>query len=121
MNIRALVGNLIPVDFTAKADRKKMKETGDRDPGQNNGGGEEPEQHRFTDQELEEALKFLKANPGIKNNNLFLKVERNQNRITVFVQDPTGKIIRRISDTELWAMVKKNDQTSRGTLLNKAL
>ncbi len=123
MNIKGVVGNLIAVDFLKRTDKKstgQAKEAMDRDP-QQGGGGQEPEQHRFNDAELEEALKFLKENPGFKNNNLQLRVEKNQGRVIVFVEDYTGKVIRRISDTELWAMVKSKSQSNRGTLLNKAL
>ena len=121
MNIKGVVGNLIPIDVTKKTDRKKMKETVDRDPQQNQQGGSEPEQHRFTDEELARAIQFLKENPGIKIHNLSLRIERKDTRVTVFVEDYTGKVIRRISDTELWALVKSGEQKSRGTLLNKAL
>lgn len=120
MNIKGIVGNLIPVDFVKRTDRQKTKETTDREP-QNQQGGGEPEQHRFTDEELAKALEFLKQNPGIKTHNLSLRVERNGNRVVVFVEDYTGKVIRRISDTELWALVKSGEQKARGTLLNKAL
>lgn len=123
MNIKGVVGNLIPIDMLRKPEsRKKAAQTQDRDPGQGEGhGGSEPEQHRFTDQELQEVLSILKENPGIKTNNLQLRVERNQGRVVVFVEDPQGKIIRRIADTELWVIYKSKSQSSRGTLLNKAL
>lgn len=122
MNIKGVVGNLIPVEFIKRSERnEKTQPSQDRDP-QHQGGGQEPEQHRFTDEELKEALDYLRENPGIKANNLQLRVERNDSRVTVFVEDYTGKVIRRISDTELWAMVKaKSLQSERGALLNKAL
>lgn len=123
MNIKGVVGNLIPVEFIKRTERnEKTQSSQDRDPQQSGGGGKEPEQHRFTEEELKEAINYLKENPGIKSNNLQLRVEHNQSRVTVFVEDIYGKVVRRISDTELWAMVKaKSLQSERGALLNKAL
>ncbi|MDZ4678117.1 MAG: flagellar protein FlaG [Oligoflexia bacterium] len=121
MNIKGIVGNLIPIDIL-KTDRRKTQNTSDRDPQQGGGGDAQPEQHRFTDSELQDALKLLKDLPGIKENHLQFRVERNDKRVVVFVEDSTGKVIRRIPDTELWYMLKnrQHDQ-SRGNLLNKAL
>lgn len=123
MNIKGVVGNLFPIESVKKPERKdRAQQTQDREPQQDTGGGHEPEQHRFTEEELKEALNILKENPGIKNNNLQLRVEHNESRVIVFVEDYTGKVIRRISDVELWAMVKaKSLQSERGALLNKAL
>jgi uncharacterized FlaG/YvyC family protein len=123
MNIKGVVGNLIPIDLVKRSERKRQtQETQDRDPQQGGSGGGEPEQHRFSEEELKEALAVLRENPGIKTHNLQLRVEWTKGRVVVFVEDPTGKIIRRIPDTELWAIVKnKGNQSQRGTLLNKAL
>jgi uncharacterized FlaG/YvyC family protein len=122
MNIKGIVNNLIPIDFT-KSDLRKTKNSADREPQQGGGGGgEAPQQHRFTDEEITEALKMLRELPGVKENNLQFRVERNDERVVVFIEDPTGKIIRRIPDVELWALMKKRDPNStRGNLLNKAM
>lgn len=123
MNIKGIVGNLLPIDF-AKRDLRKTRNMPDRDAqqGGQGGGGEPPQHHRFTEEELSAALKILKDFPGIKENNLQVKVERHENRVIVFVEDPTGKVIRRIPDTELWAIYsKKKSDSPRGNLLNKAL
>jgi uncharacterized FlaG/YvyC family protein len=122
MNIKGIVSNLIPMDFTKK-NLRKTKNDPERDAqGGGQGGGQNPTPHTFTDEELKEALKILKEIPGIKQNNLQFRVERNDLRLVIFVEDPTGKVIRRIPDQELWAMIKsKMSDSSRGNLLNKAL
>jgi uncharacterized FlaG/YvyC family protein len=122
MNIKGIVSNLIPVDFLKKPDRKRTQGATDRDPQQGGAGDAPPEQHRFTDEELESAMKLLKELPGIKENNLQFRVERNDKRVVVFLEDYTGKVIRRIPDTELWVLLKNRQRDqSRGNLLNKAL
>ncbi len=123
MNIKAIVGNIVPIDSVKRSETKRLaQQTQDRDPNQGGGGGGEPEQHRFTEEEVKEAVAILKENPGFKIHNLQCRVEWNEGRVTVYVEDPAGKIIRRIADTELWAIVKnKSNQSQRGTLLNKAL
>lgn len=112
----------MPTDLV-KTDRRVTNKTGDRDPGQGGAGGEQPpQQHRFTDSELDEALKLLKELPGIKENNLSFRVEKNDARVVVFVEDSHGKIVRRIPDTELWQLlVNKRKDPVRGNLLNKAM
>src|SRR5450631_4468996 len=123
MNIKGVINNLMPVDFVRKTDTKKTRNEPERDPAQGgNGGGAPPEQHRFNAQELEEALKILKDLPGVKENNLQFRVEWNGSRVVVFLEDYSGKVIRRIADVELWLMIKNRQQNStRGNLLNKAL
>ena len=122
MNIKGVVGNLIPVDF-GKRDLRKTRNEPDRDAQQGGqGGGEPPKHHRFTEEELAAALKMLKELPGIKENNLQFRVERNNDRIVIFVEDPTGKVIRRIPDLELWSLyTSRQSDSPRGNLLNKSL
>jgi uncharacterized FlaG/YvyC family protein len=122
MNIKGIVNNLIPIDFAKKVDLRKTQNTPDREPQQGGAGDRPPEQHRFTDDELQEALKCLRELPGIKENNLTFRVERNEARVIVFVEDYTGKVIRRIPDVELWIILKnRQPNTTRGNLLNKAM
>jgi uncharacterized FlaG/YvyC family protein len=122
MNIKGIVGNLIPIEF-AKRNLRKTENHPDRDAQQGGqGGGEPPKHHKFTEEELKAALQMLKELPGIKQNNLQFRVERNNDRIIVFVEDPTGKVIRRIPDLELWSMYsRKQNDSARGNLLNKSL
>jgi len=124
MNIKGVINSLIPVDFLKRTDaRKRAAQTAtDRDPQSGQGDSGPPERHKFTDEEIEEALKVLQGLPGVNKNNLFFKVERVDDRVIVFVQDHTGKTIRRIADTELWSILKsRGNQSPRGNLLNKAL
>ena len=121
MNIKGIVNNLIPIDLK-KIDLRKTRNTPDRDPQQGGGGEEKPKHRNFTEEELQEALKLLRELPGVKINNLQFRVERNNDRIIVFLEDPTGKVIRRIPDTELRSLLKNHlPDSSRGNLLNKAL
>ncbi len=124
MNIKGVLNNLIPVDVLKKTDqRKRTAQTAtDRDPQSGQGDSGTPERHKFTEEELQEALKILKGLPGVSENNLFFKIERKDDRVVVFVQDFSGKTIRRIPDTELWSLMKsRGSSTTRGNLLNKSL
>ena len=122
MNIKGVVSNLIPIDF-GKRDLRKTRNEPERDAQQGGQGGHQPPtHHRFTEEELTASIKMLKELPGIKENNLQIRVERNEDRVVIFVEDPTGKVIRRIPDLELWAMyTSRQNDTPRGNLLNKAL
>jgi uncharacterized FlaG/YvyC family protein len=122
MNIKGIVSNLIPIDFAKKVDLKKTRNQTEREPQQGGAGDHAPEQHRFTEDELQEALKVLRELPGIKQNNLTFRVEWNDDRVVVFVEDYTGKVIRRIPDVELWSILKNRiSDSTRGNLLNKAM
>jgi uncharacterized FlaG/YvyC family protein len=122
MNIKGVLATVIPVDF-GKRDLRKTRNEPERDAQQGGQGGQQPlAHHRFTEEELKDALKMLRELPGIKENNLQIRVERNEDRVVIFVEDPTGKVIRRIPDLELWAMfTRRQTDNPRGNLLNKAL
>ena len=122
MTIKGVLNNLIPVDFV-KTDLRKTRESHDREPQQGQGEeGRAPERHDFTEEELKQVIQQLKEIPGVKANNLQFRVVRaDDGRPTVFVEDPMGKVIRRIPDTELWAILKNGQKSGRGQLLNKAL
>jgi uncharacterized FlaG/YvyC family protein len=121
MNIKGIVSNLLPADLKS-VDLRKTRNTPDRDPQQGGGGEAPPKNHKLTESELEEALKILRELPGVKLNNLQFRVERPNGRIVVFLEDPTGKVLRRMPDLELLQLVKNhNPDRTRGQLLNKAL
>jgi uncharacterized FlaG/YvyC family protein len=121
MNIKGIVSNIIPLDLKS-IDLRKTRNTPDRDPQQGGGDNSQAKQHKLSESELEEALKILRELPGVKANNLQFRVERANDRIVVYLEDPTGKVLRRMPDQELYALIKNhNPDKSRGHLLNKAL
>jgi len=123
MNIKGLGQQLLSIDLIKKTDRnRKTVQTQDREPGNQGGnGGQEQARHHLTEEELQEALKRLQEVPGVKENNFQFRVTRDENRIIVFVEDPSGKVLRRMTDQELWLFLQEKSNRSKGNLLNKAM
>lgn len=81
----------------------------------------EPEQKRhLTQQEFDEALKVLGEHPGLKANDLVIKVEVQEDYRVVLILDPEGKIIRRLSESQLWSATRDKDRQT-GRILDKAM
>lgn len=82
---------------------------------------QEPENKRhLTQQEFDDAMKALEAMPGLKSNNLTLKVEIQDDHRVVFIIDPQGKIVRRLSESQLWSATRDKDRQT-GKILDKAM
>ena len=121
MTIRGLGQKIIDLGAIKNIDRRKAQETKDRDPGQ--GGGDDGKpllHHELSDEEVQEAIKRLKEVPGVKDANFQFRVVREGKRVVVFVEDPSGKVLRRMSDNELWLTLNEKSKP-KGNLLNKAM
>ncbi len=118
MNIKSVTGPLIPQDLK-KVESRARDTSADRDPTPQNGDGKQ-DNHKMSDDELENALNFLKNLKGVKDNNLHLRVEKNDGTIVVFIEDISGKVIRRIPENDLWHLTRDAEK-SKGNLFDKAM
>lgn len=118
MNIKSIAGNLLPVEMK-KIDKRAQDTSADRDPN-HSGGDEKPAHHKMTDEEIEKAVEFLKNLKGIQDNNLQLRVEKKDGTLVVFIEDLSGKVVRRIPEQDLWQLAKDKDK-SKGVLFDKAM
>jgi uncharacterized FlaG/YvyC family protein len=75
----------------------------------------------MTDEQLEKALKHLKEFPAIKEHNLSLEVIEHEGKRVVLLKEPSGKILRRIPEAELWTLpvMSQSDPKPKGQLLRK--
>lgn len=130
MDVKNAVRNILPFSL-GKVSETKLRESikgdattsADRDP---NGQQQqpEPEKHRnLTDEEIHEAIKVLEALPGVKDNGLQFKLSRGEDGIpVVHVLDRTGKIVRRIPESELGQVkARQGEKKPTGNLLNRAM
>lgn len=123
MSIKGIgAAQILPFDVV-KTDTRKTRNTADRDPQQNLGQGSEelPKRHKFTDDEIQEIIAYLKELKGVKENNLQIRVERNGDRVVLFVEDIFGKVISRLPDTALMGLLNRPKDKIKGNLLNKSL
>lgn len=124
MDIRNVLKPVLPpglqgVNKTEKA--IKSESTTDRDAnGQMAGGDQQQQQSRdpMTDEQFEKALEALRATSAVKDNGLSVEKSESEGKKIALIKDPTGKVIRRIMEAELWTLsaVKKGD---RGQILSK--
>jgi uncharacterized FlaG/YvyC family protein len=122
MNIKSVAPNpVIPLEPKQKVDgNSRTVSTQDRDA---NGRQEqkEPEIKRHLSQEeFDEALKALEETSGIKSNNLTIRVEMKDDCRVVVIADSTGKVVRRLSESQLWTATRDKDRQT-GKILDRAM
>jgi len=122
MNIRGV--NFIPVapvDPKPRVEGNSRTEAStDRDAdGRREANDGELKRH-LTQQEFDDALAILKENPGLKSNNLVLKVETHDDHRVILILDPTGNVVRRLSEAQLWSATRDKDRQT-GKILDKAM
>ena len=119
MNIKSIANNLFPFDIK-KANKTKAEASSDRDA---NGKREESPgrspRRNLSEEELAAAIKYLKELKGVKDNNLNVRLVRENNVPVALVEDHTGKVVRRLAETEL-SMLDSSEK-SKGNLLDKSL
>lgn len=121
MNIKSIAPNpVLSIDPKQRVDgNKRAQASADRDA--NGRREQEPETKRhLSQQEFDDAMKALEAMPGLKSNNLQLKVEIKEDCRIVMIVDSEGKIVRRLSENQLWLATRDKDRQT-GNILDKAM
>lgn len=105
MNIRALT-NIFTPQAAAKANRREETSGADRDrEGGTGGDGGSGQGRKLTDEEIQEALKRVRDLPGFKDQSLSAKVEETNGIKVVWILDSSGKVIRRIPESQLHSLL----------------
>jgi hypothetical protein len=122
MNIKGVnTSPILPIDQKQKVEGKtRAQSSADRDA-DGRRQQQEPEQKRHLNpQEFDDALKVLEAFPGLKANNLRIKVEVKDDCRVILILDPLGKVVRRLSEQQLWSATRDKDRQT-GAILDKAM
>lgn len=125
MNIKNVLNSIVDIAGVKKEklDHKTtLDASGERDT--NLGyGQEEASQHKMTEEEVEQVLNHLRQIDGVKSNNLQVRAEKKDERYVIFIEDGTGKTVRRIPESEMWFIYQKQKASDgqKGQLLNKAM
>jgi len=124
MNIKSMNINLTSaLDTTRRAEAAGVRTevtAQDRDADGRRDRGAAPEKQRLNDQEFDDALKALGETPGLKANNLTIKVDTEGEARIVFILAPDGMIVRRLTEAQLWAATRDKDRAT-GNMLNKKM
>lgn len=127
MDIKGIVRQVIPFTPKAAAEsretitaeaRSKTDASGDRE-GNGQAAGEERKKRRYTNDEIQDVVKFLEALPGAKDNGLTVRVADKDDVTVIYIEDRLGKTVRRIPESEFGSLLA-NRQKKSGNLLNKA-
>ncbi|WP_413290057.1 hypothetical protein [Bdellovibrio sp. HCB337] len=124
MNIKGLLGNMLPTSPLRPAEKteraiKSDSSSADRDAnGQQAGGGEQQQREPMTDEQLQKALEHLRNLPGVKDHNWTVELSVNEAKRFAIVKDLNGNVIRRIPEADLWTLPSATEP-SKGQLLKK--
>lgn len=122
MNIKGIARNLLPFEVgRVKSATKVIKsETStDRDA---NGKREDPdpERRKLTEDEKQEVMEHLLQLPGLKSNHLSARMVNETGVCVVLIEDPSGKVVRRIPELELVQLIK-NRAKETGQIFDRAM
>lgn len=126
MNIKSVVNSFLPFDVrkTENAGAKKdikSQESHDRDADGRRQPDQEPNKRHLSEEELKDAVKYLEELPGVKDNNLVVRLRNSESEVrVVYIEDRKGQVVRRIPEAELWQLTL-NRQKKKGQLLDKAM
>ena len=122
MNIKSLcTSSVIPIDPKQRVEGNvRTQGSTDRDANGRRDPKEEEQKRHLTQQEFDDALKVLTAHPGLKANDLIIKVEVQDDHRVILIVDPEGKVVRRLSEGQLWSATRDKDRQT-GRILDKAM
>lgn len=128
MDIKNIVRTVIPFANSSAKEAKgttdarlTTEDTADREGNGQAAAEEQKKRRNLTQEELDDAVKYLASLPGLKDNNLTVRLERNADGVpSILVVDGTGKVVRRIPETEISALTANKEKKS-GHLLNRAM
>ncbi len=122
MDIKGVLNAVLPSTIRGKEKVErtiKSDSTTDRDAnGQMPGGNQEEHHPPMSDEQFKKAIEHLKSLSVVKDHSLSVEPVELEGKRFVFLKEPSGKIVRRIPELELWSLqVVKN--TEKGQLLRK--
>ncbi len=112
---------ILPIDPKPRIDaNSRAVGTTDRDANGRQDQQQQELKRHLSQQEFDDALKALEDHPGLKSNNLTLKVETKDDCRIIYVIDGAGKVVRRLSEAQLWSATRDKDRQT-GKILDKAM
>lgn len=102
------------VDKAIKSDNAQDREGN----GQMPTGGDSQQKDSMSDEQFQQALEHLKKHQIFKDHHLEIQVQYVNEKRFVIINEPNGRILRRIPEPELWSLIHSKDN-DRGQLLSK--
>lgn len=123
MNIKSILPFIPGLASRAKLEAKQQvasHETGDREPNGKQERGDGHPQRPLTPEEVAKAVDILKELSGVKASSLNLRVVTKDACFVVLVEGPSGEVVRRLTELDLWHVLK-NQEKKTGHILDKAM
>ncbi|MGZ3723361.1 MAG: hypothetical protein ACXVA9_10545 [Bdellovibrionales bacterium] len=122
MNIKSVLPSPIsPIEPKKRVDgNARTQASTDRDADGRQQQAEQELKRHLSDEELADAIRAIEASPGLKANNLSVRVDVQEDRRVIYIVDSKGEIVRRLSEAQLWATSRDKDRAT-GKILDKAM
>ena len=125
MDIKAALNSIMPISVRSKDPTSKAIKSGnttDRDANGQSGYQQQKQQHPpMSEEQFKKALEHIAEIPAVKEHSLVAEPIEQDGKRFVLLKEPSGKIIRRIPEVELWSLpvFKENEPHGKGQLLSK--
>lgn len=125
MDIKHALNAVLPISVRSKDPTEKsirMGNTTDRDANGQTGYQQQKQQHPpMSDEQFKKALEHIKEIPAVIEHHLIAEALLVDGKRFILLKEPSGKMIRRIPEMELWSLpvFKENEPHGKGQLLSK--
>lgn len=123
MDIKNALNAVIPLSLRAKDKVEKTiksDSTTERDGnGQMPFGQEQQQREPMTEEQLKKAIEHIRALSVVKDHGLLVELIQLESKRFILLKEPSGKIVRRIHEAELWSLLEVQDG-QKGSVLNKS-
>jgi uncharacterized FlaG/YvyC family protein len=92
----------------------------DRDANGRQEGDKKEEKKMMSEEEFAQALEHIRSLPSIKNSVLTLARQDLDEVKYLIITEPSGKVVRRIPEWELWSLIQDKDKKT-GQLFSRVL
>ncbi|PWU21569.1 MAG: hypothetical protein C5B49_02435 [Bdellovibrio sp.] len=122
MDVRNVLGSILPVNLFRKdpVERAiKSDSATDRDANGQMPQGEAQDRHPpMSEEQFKKAMEHLRGHSIIREHNLTVEGVQVEDRNFVLIKEPDGRIVRRITEQELWSLLSVGDN-EKGQLLRR--
>lgn len=122
MDVRNVFKAVLPAGLRGpeKVDRGlKTDSTTDREPNGQMAGGQDQKHEPMTDEQFEQAVEHLKSLQSVQDLGASVEVQKSGPQRFVVLKDGAGKVIRRITEQELWSLRSTKDG-EKGQLISRS-
>ncbi len=122
MDGKTITNNFAGLLSVQKTEKKTQVKSRESDADRDADGRRQPEgapNRELTEEEVNEAISIIKQLPGFIKNSLSLKLENKGKVKIIYIKDQSGKVIRRIEESELCQLLDKSPE-KKGKIFSRS-